>query len=94
MAGIFDSLKSYGGKWIEKSSRKFTKEEIELVDKAQVVASEYGNSCCFFMKNGTTMYVPMDKDARSQLGDFIDLTTADIVTLGKTGENDINRIRG
>ena len=94
MAGIFDSLKSYGGKWIEKSSRKFTKEEIELVEQARVVASEYGNSCCFFMKNGTTMYVPMDKDARSQLGDFVDLTTADIVTLGKTGENDINRIRG
>ena len=46
------------------------------------------------MKNGTTMYVPMDKDARSQLGDFIDLTTADVVTLGKTGENDILRIRG
>ena len=36
----------------------------------------------------------MDKDARSQLGDFRDLTAADVVTLGKTGENDILRIRG
>lgn len=94
MAGIFDELKVYGGKWEEKSSRKFTENEISMVEKAQVVASEFGNSCCFFMRNGTTMYIPMDKDAKSQLGDFIDLTTADIVTLGKAGENDIRRIRG
>ena len=94
MAGIFDSLKSYGGKWTEKSSRKFTKEEIELVEKAQVVASEYGNSCCFFMKNGTTMYVPMSQDAKSGIGDMVDLSSAEIVTLEKQGEWDIQRIRG
>ena len=94
MALLFDGLKSYGGKWEEKSSRKFTAEEISLVEKAQVVPSEYGNSCCFFMRNGTTMYVPMDNNAKSQAGDFVDLSTADIVTLSKMGERDIQRIRG
>lgn len=91
---LFSNLKVYGGKWSEKSSRKFTEEELALVDKAQVIESQYGSSCCFFMKNGTTMYIPMSNDAKSEVGDFIDLKSADIVTLEKQGEKDITRIRG
>lgn len=91
--GIFDSLKTYGGKWMPKSVRKFTNEEIALVDKAQVVDSQFGMSCCFFMKNGTTMYVPMSNDSSKTVGDFIQLADAEIVTLEKTGEADIQRIR-
>ena len=91
--GIFDSLKTYGGKWMPKSVRKFTNEEIALVDKAQVVDSQFGMSCCFFMKNGTTMYVPMSNDSSKTVGDFIQLAAAEIVTLEKTGEADIQRIR-
>lgn len=91
---LFSTLKAYGGKWSEKSSRKFSAEEIALVDKAQVVESQYGSSCCFFMANGTTMYVPMSKDAKSEVGDMVDLSSAEIVTLEKQGEKDIQRIRG
>ena len=91
---LFANLKVYGGKWSEKSSRNFSQEELALVDKAQVVESEYGSSCCFFMKNGTTMYVPMSQDAKSGVGDIVDLSTAEIVTLEKQGEKDIQRIRG
>lgn len=91
---LFSSLKVYGGKWAEKSSRKFTQDELALVTKAQVVESQYGNSCCFFMANGTTMYVPMSNDAKSEVGDIVDLKEAEIVTLEKTGAEDIQRIRG
>ena len=91
---LFSNLKVYGGKWSEKSFRKFSQEELALVDKAQVVESEYGSSCCFFMKNGTTMYVPMSQDAKSGVGDMVDLSSAKIVTLEKQGEKDIQRIRG
>ena len=91
--GIFDSLKSYGGKWMPKAVRKFTQEEIAMVNRAQVVDSQYGLSCCFFMKNGSTMYVPMSNDSSKGVGDFIQLADAEIVTLEKTGENDIQRIR-
>lgn len=91
---LFSNLKVYGGKWDEKSSRKFTKDELALVIKAQVVESQYGNSCCFFMANGTTMYVPMSTDAKSEVGDIINLSKAEIVTLEKAGEKDIQRIRG
>lgn len=91
---LFSNLKVYGGKWSEKSSRKFNAEELALVEKAMVVDSQYGSSCCFFMKNGTTMYVPMSQDAKSEVGDIVDLSTAEIVTLEKQGEKDIQRIRG
>ena len=91
---IFSGRKVYGGKWSVKSVTKFTEEEINMVDKAQVVDSLYGNSCCFFMKNGTSIYIPMSNDAKSDVGDFIDMRTAEIITLEKPGENDITRIRG
>lgn len=91
---LFSNLKVYGGKWSEKASRHFTQEEIALVNKAQVVESQYGLSCCFFMANGTTMYVPMSTDAKSEVGDIINLNEAEVVTLEKVGEKDIQRIRG
>lgn len=91
---LFSNLKVYGGKWAEKSSRRFSQEELALVTKAQVVESQYGNSCCFFMTNGTTMYVPMSNDAKSEVGDIIDLKEAEIVTLERNGGVDIQRIRG
>lgn len=80
--------------WKLKSTRHFTKEELDLVDKAQVVESQYGYSCCFFMKNGTKLYVPMSKDSKSKAGDYINLNEAEIVTLSKEGEKDIQRIKG
>lgn len=91
---LFSNLRVYGGKWAVKSSRKFSQEELALVTKAKVVESQYGNSACFFMANGTTMYVPMSNDAKSEVGDIIDLKEAEIVTLEKVGEKDIQRIRG
>ena len=91
---LFSSLRVYGGKWSERASRKFTQDELALVTKAQVVESQYGNSCCFFMANGTTMYVPMSTDSKSGVGDIVNLNEAEIVTLEKAGEKDIQRIRG
>ena len=91
---LFSSLKVYGGKWAVVASRKFTQDELALVTKAQVVESQYGNSCCFFMTNGTTMYVPMSNDAKSEVGDIIDLSEAEVIFLNKKGEKDIQRIRG
>lgn len=49
---IFSKLQVYAGKWNLKASRSFEAEEIAAVNKAEVVASQYGNSVCFFMKAG------------------------------------------
>lgn len=91
---FFSNKKVYAGKWSVKSVDKFTKEECDLVEKAQVVDSEYGNSCCFFMKNGTTIFTPMSNDSRASVGDILKMENLEIITLEKAGEKDIERIRG
>ena len=89
---IFDKLFVYAGKWAVKGTRAFEQAEINSVDEAVVVDSTHGKSVCFFMKNGGRTYVPLSTESSYQLDDTVDLTTAKIVTLGKDGESDIQRI--
>lgn len=91
---FFSNKKVYGGKWSVKSIFKFSDAEKALVAKAVVVDSDYGNSCCFFMKDGTTIYTPMSNDSRSDVGDILNLDNIEIIVLEKAGEKDIERIRG
>jgi hypothetical protein len=90
---IFSRLQVYAGKWNLKSSRSFEAEEIAAVSKAEVVASQYGNSVCFFMKAGGQTYIPLSTDSTLTVGDSVDLSKAELLTLGKDGESDINRVR-
>ena len=90
---IFSALRVYAGKWNEKKVESFKAEEIALVDKAEVVESQYGLSVCFFMKAGGQSYIPLDQNSSATIGDTIDLTKAQVVTLSKQGENDIFRVR-
>ena len=90
---IFSALRVYAGKWSEKKVESFKAEEIALVDKAEVVESQYGLSVCFFMKAGGQSYIPLDQNSSAAIGDTIDLTKAQVITLCKQGENDIFRVR-
>jgi len=92
MANIFASLRQYAGKWAVKGSRNFTEEEINAVSSNQIVASQYGNSLCFFMKNGGMTFIPMSNTSTKGVGESVDLTSAKLVTLGKEGESDIYRV--
>ena len=89
---IFSTLKTYVGKWSVKSSRAFTQEEIQAVESATVVPSQYGNSVCFMMVGGGQTYIPLANDATVGVGESIDLTKAKLLTLEKEGESDINRV--
>ena len=89
---IFQGLAVYGGSWKVKGSRDFDAEEIAAVSKAQVVASEYGNSVCFFMKSGGQTYIPLSRDSSLSVGDTVDLSKAKVVTLERDGNDDITRI--
>ena len=93
MTDFFFGKKRYGGRWAVKSVRNFTEAEQNEIAKATVVSSEYGNSCCFFMKNGDLIFQPMSNDSTLTVGQDVDITKAEIVTLCKEGENDIERIR-
>lgn len=89
---IFSTLRTYAGKWRVKSSRAFTQEEIQTVESATVVPSQYGNSVCFMMVGGGQTYIPLANDATVGVGESIDLTKAKLLTLEKGGESDINRV--
>lgn len=90
---IFASLRIYAGKWNETAKRFFSPEEIAAVEKAEVVESNYGFSVCFFMKSGGQTYIPLDQNSSLGVGDIVDLTRAELVTLSKAGEDDIYRVR-
>jgi hypothetical protein len=89
---IFSSLRVYAGKWNVKETKKFSEEEIALVDRAEVVDSQYGQSVCFFMKSGGMTYIPLDQNSSRTTGDTVDLSKASLVTLSKQGEADIYRV--
>ncbi len=90
---IFSALKVYAGKWNVKETRDFTQEEINEIDTASVVDSQYGMSVCFFMKSGGQTYIPLSNDSNKSVGDTIDLKTAKLLTLGRRGEADIFRVK-
>ena len=89
---IFDNLRVYASKWAKTASREFKAEEIAAINKAVVVESDYGNSVCFFMKAGGQTYLPLSTESAYKLGDEVDLTSAKIITLSKSGESDIMRV--
>ena len=83
---IFDALKSYATQYQETARRNFNEEELEQVKSAKVVASQYGMSVCFFMKEGCQKYIPVSRDSACSIGDTVDLTKAQLLTLEKDDE--------
>lgn len=89
---IFSSLQVYAGKWSVKSTRAFDADEINAVKSAVVVPSKYGNSVMFTMVAGGQTYIPLANDTTVGVGEVIDLTKAQLLTLSKDGESDIVRV--
>ena len=58
---IFNSLRIYAGKWEVKNERPFNQEEINAIVQAVVIASQYGNSVQFTMKDGGLTFIPLDQ---------------------------------
>ena len=89
---IFNAIKVYAGKWQGKNTRNFTQEEIDAVQSASVVDSQYGLSVCFILRSGGQSYIPLDQNSTKSVGDSIDLSKAQLITLGREGDNDIMRV--
>lgn len=92
MGNIFDSLRVYAGKWSVAESRNFTAEELNEISSAVVVESDYGNSVCFMMVNGGKTYIPLSQTSGKQPGETIDVRSAKLLRLEKSGEADIFRV--
>ena len=89
---IFNAIKVYAGKWQVKNTRTLTQEEIDAVQSASVVDSQYGLSVCFILRSGGQSYIPLDQNSTKSVGDSIDLSKAQLITLGREGDNDIMRV--
>lgn len=89
---IFTKVKQYARKWQLSDSRSFTQEEIAAVERTEVVASQYGNSVCFFMVGGGMSFIPLSKESTLGIGESIDMNNAKLLTLSKPGEDDILRV--
>lgn len=92
MANIFAKLRQYAGKWNVSDSRNFSQEEIAAVERNEIVASQYGNSVCFYMVGGGMTFIPLSTNSTKGVGESIDLTKAKLLTLSKSGEDDILRV--
>lgn len=79
--------------WRVVEERAFTQEEINAVNQAVVVSSQYGNSVQFTMVSGGVTYIPLSQDSDSVAGEIVDITKAKLLTLEKTGEPDIYRVQ-
>ena len=90
---IFSNLPVYAEKWFVKESRGFTEQEINSIDEAVVVSSQYGNSVCFFRVGGGQSFIPLDNNSSLGVCETVDLATAKLLTLGKQGEADIYRVK-
>ena len=90
---LFNSLQVYAEKWSLKESRGFTQEEVASVERAEVVSSQYGNSVCFFRVGGGQSFIPLDQNSSLGVGEEVNLATAKLLTLGKSGERDIYRVK-
>ena len=90
---IFNSLRIYAGKWEVKNERPFNQEEINAIVQAVVIASQYGNSVQFTMKDGGLTFIPLDQNSQLGTGELVDLSKAKLVTLSKSGEADIYRVQ-
>lgn len=89
---IFNNLRTYAGKWNLSNSRAFSDEEINAVESAKVVPSQYGSSVQFTMKGGGMTFIPLSQNSHLAEGDSVDLKSAKLLTLSKTGEADILRV--
>lgn len=92
--GILDSLRLYRGKWEESGRSNFSADDINAVSSAKVVASDFGHSVCFVLKNGGMKFMPVSNTSKvsTAVGDSVDLTKCQVVTLSREGDADIQRI--
>lgn len=92
--GILDSLRLYRGKWEESGRSAFSADDLNAVSSAKVVASDFGHSVCFILKNGGMKFMPVSSSSKvsTAVGDAVDLTKCQVITLSREGDDDIQRI--
>ena len=92
--GLLDALRIYNpGKWNVLSRDKMSNDEIAEYKSAEVVASDFGHSVMLTMHDGMRKYIPVSTTSKDvHVGDSVNLKDATVVTLGRPGDKDIQRL--
>lgn len=88
---IFSNLPTFG-EWRVVESRAFSAEEIAAVQSAAVVRGDYGLSVRINFTNGGYTFIPLSSTATVGIGANVDVTKAKLLTLAKSGRENIYRI--
>jgi hypothetical protein len=92
ISGIIWGLNNNINQWQIKGVRSFNLEERLAINRAEVVASQYGSSVCFFMNAGGQTYISLDDNSELCVGDEVNINTAKLITLCRKGKDDILRV--
>ena len=103
MASILAKLRTYNGKWNVASKEAFDAADIASIQSNEVVPSEYGMSVEKVVTivesvelnrvGGQTSFIPVSNTSREvHAGESVDLSKCFIITLSRSGDNDIYRI--
>ena len=72
--------------------RRFTQEEIDEVNYAEVVKSKSGRSVCFYMKKGGNKYITLDQNSKLGIGERVCINLAEIVIIDKEDDGAVVRV--
>lgn len=91
--GLLSKLRVYPGKWNVTNRESFDESDIQSVVSNEVVPSEFGNSVKITKKDGQVSFIPVSNTSRDvNIGESVDLSKCFLLTLSRTGEDDIYRI--
>lgn len=89
-----DECADYYRGWKVTNKRPFTDEEIKQVKAALVVQTKAGYSVKFIFNDAwSKKYIPVDEKSNVSICAIIDLNTAMLLTLSKSGHDDIYRVQ-
>lgn len=91
---ILDKIRTYAGSWREASRDKLSKAEAASIDSIEVVEGQYGLSMCFLMKAGGKKFIPLSRDSDLEEGDSVKISSVELITLERDGDDDIYRADG
>lgn len=85
MANIFEGRKEYGAKWDIVNTRRFSEEELAMVESATIEECNYGLCAKCLMVNGKVKYLNLGKFSNGNIGEKVNLKDARIITMERDG---------
>ena len=88
--GLFAKL--YGGSWSLKSTENLLTVD-NSIKSGVVCDGKFGKQVCFTLTTGETGYLPLSRDSQLEAGEEFPVANAKVLTLSKSGEDDIVRVQ-